>query len=439
MGGIQISDFGSGFWFSISVLGNSDEGAAMKYPRWARQAFLSSSLLFLSVCVLSMAGCGDFWQAPSSTTTSTSSSCTTDCTTASSGNFYILNASATAASQIEGFAIANGALTAISGSPWTLAGTGYSMAVAPNGDFLMVATTSGVFAYPLTSGALGTAVQVTTDQAFGVQVDATNTWLLEAIPGTGGLSIGAVPINSLTGAGNGTEQTASFTVTNASVQPNQMVISGDNDHIFVALGAGGTIVDTFNSTVSSGSNPLGSKASTIPVLTSGGTALSVGVDAGTAPGLFYIGETLASAGTTGGLRVFNYSSLASSTLTQVANSPFASGGLAPNFILPATQGGYVYVANGEGTTAAGNISGFTITSTGTTTLTYSVTTGASIATGVDPLSMAEDSTGTFVFEVGSLGSPFFDSYTFDTTTLGQLDSQLSSATSTGSIAIVATP
>ena len=411
----------------------------MKYPRWARQAFLSSSLLFLSVCVFSTTGCGNFWQAPASTSTSTSSSCTTNCSTASSGNFYILNASATAASQIEGFAIVNGALTPISGSPWTLAGTGYSMAVAPNGDFLMVATTSGVFAYPLTNGALGTAVQVTTDQAFGVQVDATNSWLLEAIPGTGGLSLGAVPINNLTGAGNGTEQTASFTVTNASVQPNQMVISGDNDHIFVALGAGGTLVETFNSGVSSGSNPLGSKANTIPVLTSGGTALSVGVDAGTAPGLFYIGETLASAGTAGGLRIFNYTSLGSATLTQVSGSPFASGGLAPNFILPATQGGYVYVANGEGTTSAGNISGFTITSTGTTTLTYTVTAGTSTATGVDPLSMAEDSSGTFMFEVGSLGSPYFESYTFDTTTLGKLDTQLTSTTSTGSIAIVATP
>jgi large repetitive protein len=411
----------------------------MKYPRWARQAFLSSSFLILSVCVFFTAGCGDFWQAPSSTSTSTSTSCTTNCSTASSGNFYILNASATAASQIEGFAIVNGALTPISGSPWTLAGTGYSMAVAPNGDFLMAATTSGVFSFPLTNGALGTGVQVTTDQAFGVQVDATNSWLLEAIPGTGGLSLGAVPINTLTGAGNGTEQTASFTVTNASVQPNQMVISGDNDHIFVALGAGGTLVETFNSAVSSGSNPLGSKANTIPVVTAGGTALSVGVDAGTAPGLFYIGETLASAGTAGGLRVFNYSSLTSSTLTQVANSPFASGGLAPNFILPATQGGYVYVANGEGTTSAGNISGFTITSTGTTTLTYTVTAGTSTATGVDPLSMAEDSSGTFVFEVGSLGSPYFDSYSFDTTTLGQLDTQLTSTTSTGSIAIVATP
>ena len=415
----------------------------MKYPRRAREAFHSFSLLFLSACVLATAGCGNFWQAPSSTTTTTTGgtggTCTTNCTTASSGNFYILNASATAASEIEGFAIVNGALTPINGSPWTLAGTGYSMVVSPNGDFMMVATTSGVFAYPLTNGALGTAVQVTTDQAFGVQVDATNTWLLEAIPGTGGVSIGAVPINSLTGAVNGTEQTASFTVTNASVQPNQMVISGDNDHIFIAMGAGGTLVDTFNSGVSTGADPLGATANAIPVLTSGGTALSVGVDAGTAPGLFYIGETLASAGTTGGLRVFNYSSLGTATLTQVSGSPFASGGLAPNFILPATQGGYVYVANGEGTTAAGNVTGFTITTTGTTTLTYAVAAGTSTAAGVDPLSMAEDATGTFVFEVGSLGSPFFDSYTFDTTKLGELDSQLSSATSTGSIAIVATP
>ena len=99
----------------------------------------------------------------------------------------------------------------------------------------------------------------------------------------------------------------------------------------------------------------------------------------------------------------------------------------------------MYVANGEGTTSAGNISGFTITSTGTTTLTYTVTAGTSTATGVDPLSMAEDSSGTFMFEVGSLGSPYFESYTFDTTTLGKLDTQLTSTTSTGSIAIVATP
>jgi hypothetical protein len=58
---------------------------------------------------------------------------------------------------------------------------------------------------------------------------------------------------------------------------------------------------------------------------------------------------------------------------------------------------------------------------------------------VQPLGLAEDSTGTFVLAVGSLGSPYFDAYTFDTTTAGQLDSQIVSTTAASSIAIVATP
>jgi len=304
---------------------------------------------------------------------------------------------------------------------------------------MIVSTTSGVFAYPITNGVLGTAVQVSTDQAYAVQVDTTSSWLLEAIPGTGGVTVGAVPIVTTTGAGNGTEQTASFNVANTALQPGRMVVSGDDAHIFVSLGAAGTIVVPFNSGVTSGSNPLGSTATTIAVAASGGTALSVAVDPGTTPRLFYIGETLASpAGSAGGLRAFNYSSLGS-TLTQATGSPIASGGLAPNFILPDTSGDYVYVANGQGTSSAGNVNGFSVTSTGTTTITYSIATDASTAAGVQPLSLAEDSTGTFVIAVGSLGSPYFDAYTFDTTTLGQLDSQLTSSTSAASVAVVAAP
>jgi hypothetical protein len=228
-------------------------------------------------------------------------------------------------------------------------------------------------------------------------------------------------------------------VTNALVQPNSMVISQDNLNIFVALGAGGTIVVPFNAAVNAGSNPFGTRATTIAVADAGGTALSVAVDPSTTPRLFYIGETLAdSAGTSGGLRVFNYSSLGS-TLTQATGSPIASGGLAPNFILPIASGEYVYVANGTGSSTAGNVTGFGITSNGEATPTYTVTTGTATAAGIQPLGMAEDSTGTFVFEVGSLGSPYFDAYIFDTTTLGQLDSQITSTTSSASIGIVAAP
>jgi hypothetical protein len=313
------------------------------------------------------------------------------------------------------------------------------MAIAPNGDFLIVSTTSGVFAFPITNGVLGTAVTVSTDQAYAVQVDQTDSWLIEAIPGTGGVTIGAVPINSLTGANNGTEQTVSFTVAGAAVQTNQMVISQDNLNIFVALGAGGTIVVPFTPGVAAGSNPLGSKASTIAVANANGTALSVAVDPSTTPRLFYIGESLAdSAGTSGGLRVFNYDSLGS-TLTQATGSPIASGGLAPSFILPITSGEFVYVANGTGSTTAGNVTGFTITSNGGTTPAYTVATDTSIAAGIQPLGLAEDSTGTFILEVGSLGSPYFDSYTFESTTSGQLESQIVSTTSSASIAIVAAP
>jgi hypothetical protein len=381
------------------------------------------------------AGCGDFWQAPSSTSSTT---CTTNCTTATSGNFYILDAGA--APGIVGESIVTGVLTALSGSPWTVEGTPYSMAIAPStGNFLSVSSTSGVFAYPITNGALGTSTVVSTDQAYAVQVDATSSWLIEAIPGTAGVTVGAIPINSTTGAVNGTEQTVSFNVANATVQPNSMAISGDNANIFVALGAGGTIVVPFNAGVTTGSNPLSTHGITVAVANPGGSALSVAVDPGTAPRLFYIGETLAgTSGATGGMRAFNYSSLGS-TLTQATGSPIATGGLAPNFILPISSGDYVYVANGQGTSVAGNVTGFTITASTTTPITYSLAADTTATAGIQPLSLAEDSTGTFIFEVGSLGSPYFDSYTFDSTTPGQLDSQITSTTSAASIAIVAAP
>jgi hypothetical protein len=96
----------------------------------------------------------------------------------------------------------------------------------------------------------------------------------------------------------------------------------------------------------------------------------------------------------------------------------------------------VYVANGAGQSSAGNIAGFEVTASGST---YTLTAGSTVAAGVQPLGLAEDSSKAFVFAVGSLGSPYFDAYTFDATTTGELDSQITSTTSAGSIAIVAAP
>ncbi len=353
-------------------------------------------------------------------------------TTATSGDFYILNAGTTP--QIVGESIVSGKLTAISGSPWTVQGTPYSMAIAPNGNFMCVSTLSGVFAYPITSGVLGKALQITPDLAYAIQVDWSDSWLVEAIPATGGVTFAAVPISSTTGASTGSELTASFAVADAAVQPNKMVISGDNTKVFLSLGAGGTIVVPFNA---SSPFPSGIGATTVPIANSSGSALSVAVDPGKSPGLFYIGETLAnSAGNSGGLRAFTYSSLGSSKLVQATGSPIASGGLAPNFILPIAAGGYVYVANGAGISAAGSVTGITVTENGST---YSLAAGSTVSAGVQPLGLAEDSNSNFVLSVGSLGSPYFDAYTFDATTTGQLDSQITATTAASYTAIAAAP
>jgi hypothetical protein len=179
------------------------------------------------------------------------------------------------------------------------------------------------------------------------------------------------------------------------------------------------------------------------VKSAGGTAASVAVDP--INRLFYIGELLANSGTavtnTGGLRVFNYSSLSTGAPSELTGSPFASGGITPISILPTANGSYVYVANSTvSNSTTGNISGFQVSSTGTT---YSVAPlSTTAAAGTTPAALAEDSTGTVILLVNSGGSPDLAAYTFDATTAGKLDSALTSATGTdpvGASAIAALP
>ncbi len=390
----------------------------MRIGSWARlmiAAALGSGFL---------TGCGNFWQAPSTTTTTT---CTTNCSTATSGAFYILNNGTTP--QVVGEKIVSGTLTSITGSPWPMPSAPYAMDIAPNGNFLVVSTIAGVYSYPLTNGVLGTGVQITQDQAYAVQIDATDSWLIEAIPTTGGVTFSAVSVNPSTGAYTGHAIPITFSNANAALQQGRMVISPDNSYIFCALGMGGAIVVPFNS-----SSPFPStvSAKTIPVATAGGAALSVAVDPSTTPRLFYVGETLGnSAGTSGGLRAFTYASLATSTLVNATGSPIASGGLAPSFILPVSSPSYVYVANG-----VGNIAGFAVTASGST---YSLSAGSTTSISATPVGMALDSSGTFLLSVSSGGTPYFSPFTFDSTTTGTLDAQNTANTGASAIAIVAAP
>ena len=344
--------------------------------------------------------------------------------------------------QIAVYSISSGTLEQVSGSPYNLSSAPYCIAVAPGGGFLYVGTVSGIYLYSIGSGGALTigngGSTISSDIARAMQV--SGSWLIDAfIPTTGTVQLDAIPINASTGAytGSGTPPYQAFNVTSASVE--QMVLSPDGANLFVALQAGGTIVVPFTT---GNSNPLGSTALVIPVANSSGAALSVAVDPTNR--LFYIGETQA-VSASGGLRIFNYSSLGTGTPrsnpTQITGSPIASGGLSPNAILPIASGQYVYVANGQGLTGSGNITWFPISASGTT---YTIAAGSNITAGVVPMSLAEDSDDNFVLAVSnggstSSGDPDLEAFTISS---GALTAAIKSTTGTdpvGAVAVAALP
>ncbi|HVN94178.1 MAG TPA: hypothetical protein VMT38_10805 [Terracidiphilus sp.] len=401
----------------------------MKTVRWIAPLLVLAALA---------AGCKGFWDLPAGSGTGTGTTPTTD----SSGVFYVLNQTT---KQIAGFKISSGTLDNISGSPYNLPAAPTSIAIDPvNGAFLYVGTINGIYLYSIASG--GALTLANNSNPISDDIPAamliSGSWLVDAFStATNSPQIDAIPIDPSTGAytGSGGAPPSQIfsSITNAAVK--QMVLSQDGANLFVALGTGGSIVVPFTS--SSNSNPLAATATTIPLANSGGGALSVAVDPTNR--VFYIGETDVNG--SGGLRVFNYSSLGTAvprtTPTQITGSPIATGGLSPLAILPLSNGEYVYVANGQGNTTAGNVAWFPITASGTA---YSIAAGKTIAAGVYPDGLAEDSSGNFVLAVASGGTtssanPDLDAFTISS---GVLTSAIQAKTGTdpvGAIAIAPLP
>jgi 6-phosphogluconolactonase (cycloisomerase 2 family) len=388
----------------------------MKIRSWA--------VLWL-VVPLGLAGCKNFWNLPTGSGTGTGST---------SGVFYVLNQTT---GQVVAYDISSGTLTTVG----TYSVTGpTALAVSPNADYLYVSTLNGIYAYSIGSGGALTLENngqvISDDIASAIAVDTTSGWLVDAYTNAGGqVVLDAIPLNSSgTYTSGSTVATATFTIASGTPSVKQMVLSSDDDHVFVALGTGGTLIVPFSS---SSPLPSGVTANTISVL-HGGSDLSVAVDPSNR--LFYIGETLDNSTTdSGGLRYFDLS-----TLTEVSGSPLPSGGIAPNAILPLADGDYVYVANGLGASATGSVAWFPVSTSGST---VSLSSGSSLSSGIgiQPIGLAEDSTDTYVLMVSegdggtAGGDPDLEAFTMSS---GALTSYKSSDTGTdpvGAIAIVALP
>lgn len=383
----------------------------MKTGKWAG--------LFLAAVTL-LAGCGKFFQAPPTTTTGTGST---------GGVFYVLNQKT---SQIAAFSIVSGTVTEVTGSPYTLGSVPFAVAVAPSGAYLYVSTAAGIYLYDIgTGGALtigNSGGVVSSDPAYTMQVDPSNSWLVEAVSGVGTLN--AIPIVSTTGLFDSTSSEQTVALPSSTVQ--QLTVSPANSttpFVFVAMGSGGTAVVPFTA---ANTDPFGN-VSTIAVKASNGGANTIGIDPTNR--LLYVGETVAVTGTqTGGLRVFTVGT----TITELTGSPYATGGTGPAAILPTAD--YVYVANKavSGSTS-GNITGFAITSTGSV---FSLAAVNTVTAGIGTIGLAEESTSTYLLAVNSGGTPDLNAFTFDTTTPGKLDASTTAATGsdpTQAVAIAAVP
>jgi hypothetical protein len=336
-------------------------------------------------------------------------------------------------SQIAAFTISSSQLSTISTTALPAANP-FAIAVAPSGNFLYVSTGSGIFVYAvgsngeLTLGNNGQAISQ--DLATTMQVDATNSWLVDAISGIA--QVNAINISTSTGglATSGeTEQVFAL----SSATPVQLAISpGDssscNDcYVFVAMGSGGTEAIHFNP---ASANPFGSSAGTTKLVNSGGGDNAVAVDPQNR--LLYVGETDALTSTqTGGLRVFT---IASGGVTEIAGSPYQSGGTGPSGILPTADGNYVYVANQSVSGSSdGNIQGFSVS-------TASLTSLASVAAGpTGRMSLAEDSTGSFILATDFAGDPDLKAYSISAGTLTSVLSDPTGTDPVGAVGIAAVP
>jgi hypothetical protein len=411
-----------------------ERGAAMKMGRWTE--LLAAAAL--------LAGCGDFWQPPSGGTTTTTSTCTAAPTpsttvtasTLTSGNLYILNDISPTTFQVLGYSIASGSLTPFT-STAALSGQGYAMAIDPNGKYIFVSSSNGIFLYSIgTAGALtlqnNSQAVVSDTSAYAIQVVSASgsAWLLDASNATSTQSdLYAIPLNSSTFiptiSSIGSAPTVKLT-SGGSVSQGGMAVSSDNSLISVAEGSAGTQTVAF--TAGNTTSPFGSTVYT--TAPKGSAAISVAFSPQS--NNLYIGETAVFTCNTnsGGLRIIPIT--AGIPGTEPAASPYPSGGTSPHAILAAANG-YVYVANWQGS-SAGNITGFLVTTAPALTLQSNT-----VATGTEPVGMVEDSSDKFVLAASGLGSTTFDAYTFDATTTGQLDTALTGSTGTAPVAIVAVP
>jgi 6-phosphogluconolactonase len=361
------------------------------------------------------------------------------CTAATpSGVFYVLNQTT---NQLVTLSISStGSLTVVNVT--ALAAKPLALAVAPSGNFLYISTANGIYVYAIGSTGLPAVTNggqpISPDIATSMEVDSTNSWLVEGISGSS--QIFAININSSNGglAAAG-EQEQPFSLPSGDSLPSNFtqllaISPGDSStcntcYVFIAMGSGGTEMVHFNP---SSATPFGTAFHLNPVSSLGG-ANAVAVDPQNR--LLYVGEANAVSSSTnsGGLRALT---IGSGGATEISGSPYAIGGTGPSSILPTSDGNFVYIAS-TSVSGSGNgaIASFSVSSSASALT--SVGTVQAGATGL--INLAEDSTSTYVLATDASGNFDLEAYTMNAGVLTSVLTNNFGTSPSGAIAVAALP
>jgi 6-phosphogluconolactonase len=370
-------------------------------------------------------GCGNFWVYPGSLNNSTGST----------GDYvYVANAPTNGKTPtLAGFSVGTGTLTAVSGSPYSLAFVPTAVAVNPANTMVFVAGTDGLYgwvnSYSIgTGGVLTLLMNNNLGSASMVSIDVTpdGKWLL-GLDANGSLVNQAIvdqyQILSSGQLQQGTAVSYTFPTGSPAIVPKAIKISPNNgQYVYVAVGTAGDLVFSF--TTSSGA--FGTSVGT---LSTGSSTLSDnGLAVNSSGSVLYIAR---SNGQSAGV-VLAYSvgsGLASSFVAQ------ATTGVQPGAVSLNKAGTDLYVANRTDLTN-GTISGFSVASNGAPTALSPATYSSGL--GLFPVALAVDNSGNYLLAVANDGGPDLTMYSYSS---GQLSFVASTATATdpaGAVAIAAT-
>jgi 6-phosphogluconolactonase (cycloisomerase 2 family) len=370
-----------------------------KDKRRKRKRSLSAAIVMLVVALI---GCGQFFVPPTSGGGST-------------GNNRVYLANSTTSS-LSGFTIGTNTLSAVSGSPVSLGYVPVAAVVTPNNNFIYVAGPTAIYMYTinsdgsLTASSSGAAQVVASVVSLDVSPDGQ--WLFGL--DNNQLVVDEYQINSSTGALTALTPSP-YTVPTGTVVQKQVKVAPTGNLVFIALGTGGDIVFTLNT-----STGVLAQSQTLGPVSATTSDNAFAIDSTTS--YLYIART----GTSGGLAVYTIG--AAGKLDQITGSPFATGNQANSVVIDST-GKYVYVANrGDGT-----ITGFSI-GTGSALTALS---GSPYASGSGVTSLGVDKSGKYLLAGANGGSPDLSMYSYDATTLGKLNLATSAASGTQPAGVVA--